>query len=222
MHETQFVKALAATREEAIEQFAAHVRAFGGVDSWWTLTGALDPVTGAIHVPPPSIPEWTDPAHVGELHAQHAEEARVLREEYGTIEVWLQAAWEAAASSWEVGDLPWLPLGDPTPAQVQAIARFRSVPLEELPRWFLREAHDQIQRRYRDLPLDGSAGALGASRRLGVVHAFEAVFAAVRDEVAAAHLPFLRGQGVYDWPSHLVGEGGGGVSVQYLMIDMHR
>jgi hypothetical protein len=215
MHETQYVKALATSLDEAIEQFAEHVRRHGGVDNWWTLTGALNAETGAIHVPAPSVPEWTDPDHATEMKQAHAEEARVLREEYATIEVWRQAAWEAAAAAVGVGGLPPPGVGDPAPAQVHATARFRTVALDELPRWFLREAREELVRRYGEVGIDEPADP----SRAVLAAAFEALLAARADEEAASHLPFLRDQRVDAWPSHRVGDG---ARVFYLMIDMHR
>ena len=58
-----------------------------------------------------------------------------------------------------------------------------------------------------------------SSRRIGLVRAFETIFAAIRDDAAVPHLPFLRARRLADWPSHLVGDGGG---VIYLMVDVSR
>jgi hypothetical protein len=218
MHEAQYAKALATTLDEALDRFGAHVKEHAPSDTWWTWLGGLDAATGELHVPPPSIPEWADAAHAGRLRAEHGEKARIVFEEFGTIEVWLQAAWERAAATFGIGGLPPPHAGDPSPAQVQAIARFRTVPVEELARWFLREARALVVRRYREVALDGS-DVDAAALRLSAAHAFEAIYSAVHDGADASHLPFLRGQGLFDWPAHLVGDGPG---VFYLMVDVNR
>jgi hypothetical protein len=237
MHETQWVKALARSLDEAEAQFREHVERLGGPDNWWTMMGAWNETTGEVHVPPP--PPLDDgllladltPEERAEHEAEHAreveEDARVLRDEYASREAWLRSAWETAASSLEVGGLPWMTFGEASPDVVAAYERFRTIPLPEMARSFLASARDLIVKHYADAFLEGDdlGGApdlpatIAQARRVGLTEAFEAFVHALRDPRRAPHVPFLRGMGPYSWPAHLVGDGDG---VIYLMVDMHR
>lgn len=218
MHETQYVKALAASIEDAEALFREQVERLGGPDNWWRLMGAWDERSGEVRVPPPepvseALLEEMTPEEREEDARQAAleqeEDLRVLRDEYASREPWVRAAWECAASAYGVAGLPWMTFGEPSDDDLAAFVRFRAIPLDAMPAHFLTAAREAL------------AAPDPPPHQIGLAELCQHLADAIADPGQARHLPFLREQGPNSWPAHLVGDGDADHAI-YLMIDMHR
>lgn len=236
MHQSQFVKALCGTLDEALTLMAQHVTQHGGVDNWWTWEVARLP-EGAVKVrerDEAELASWLE----GSEGAQRQERLQMIRDRldqeaaalmgrWQRQERWLREPWLGVLSELELAGMPWMTssLGDKAgPEERETKARIRRMAPGRIPAWFLKEARDELARRYAEaaLPPDGITDAMASVRRRILGAAFESVYEALaREDAEAAHLPYRRGCSPYEWPAHLIGADAQAGPI-FLLVDMHR
>lgn len=218
MHQTQWVRAHAASLDAALAAFTAHVEARGHRNNWWKWT--LARLSSGEVIARTLEPYETRDLDADELAARAEAVARAKLELRDPAR-WAASAWVEVWAQLGLDALSPVRLGGASERERAAIDSVLATPPADFTRRFLETTLRAQRDSYARFSLDarGPETTIESPLRAARAIALERVHQVTLLEYEASALPFLRNEAPDDWPAHLLGAGSAPAIL--LAVDMH-